>query len=232
LQWYARKSSYNQHLTLSGIILVGLIKTHFMAYTVIGIFEHQQQLDAAVNQLMLAHFNSEDIHVSKKEDMQGRGDATDENGTLGSKAGSYFKSIFADEKVAFQYAVVAQQATVLTLHTETWDDAVRAADILDDCGALNVRERSRMLEDGMTRDERLHGAGPEIRMYPGLNEYDKDATPSQRANERVANFNSSRSNSSIVERTNFNRPTGFDNDYIDEPDSAYINPSDEEKKEQ
>jgi hypothetical protein len=215
-----------------GIILVGILKSIFMAYTVIGIFEHQQQLDAAINQLMLAHFNSEDIHVSKKEDMQGRGDATDENGTLGSKAGAYFKNIFADEKVAFQYAVVAQQATVLTFHTETWDDAVRAADILDDCGALNVRERSRMLEDGMTRDERLHGAGPEIRLYPGLNEYDKDATPSQRANERVANFNSTRSNSSIIERTNLNRAAGFESDYIDEPDSIYINPSNEEKKEQ
>jgi hypothetical protein len=203
-----------------------------MAYTVIGIFEHQQQIDAAVNQLMLNHFNSENIHISKKEDMQGRGDATDENGTLGSKAGAYFQDIFQDEKTAFQYAVVAQQGTVLTLHTDTWDDAVRAADILDDCGALNVRERSRMLEDGMTRDERLHGTGPEIRLYPGLNEYDKDATPEQRANERVGNFNSARSNSSIVERTHWNRPSVSDSDYIDEPDSAYINPSDEEKKEQ
>jgi hypothetical protein len=202
-----------------------------MAYTVIGIFEHQQQIDAAINQLMLNHFNSENIHISKKEEMQGRGDATDENGTLGSKAGAYFKNIFPDEKTAFQYAVVAQQATVLTLHTDTWDDAVRAADILDGCGALNVRERSRMLEDGMTRDERMHGTGPEIRLYPGLNEYNKDATPSQLANERVTNFNTTRANSSIFERTNPTVVNRTDNDYIDDPDTAYIDPSDEEKKE-
>ena len=120
----------------------------------------------------------------------------------------------------------------MTVHTQTYDDAVVAADVLDDCGALNVRERSRMLEDGMTRDERLHGSGPEIRVYPGINESDKDATPAQLENERLGRKDSRRSNSSIIERSSATYSRPRENDYLNDPesDSAYINPSDEEKK--
>jgi hypothetical protein len=139
-----------------------------MTQTVIGIFEDQPQAEAAVKALLALNFSKEDIDISLQDQVAGRGDVTDENNTLGSRIGNYFKSIFPDTNDALRYAAVAQQGIVVALHTESYEDAIKAADTMDQFGAINVDERARLLEDSWSRDERTYQNTRENRNEPSV----------------------------------------------------------------
>ncbi|HEY0655645.1 MAG TPA: hypothetical protein VGD65_21070 [Chryseosolibacter sp.] len=126
-----------------------------MVQTVIGIFDESSHAECAVHELMDNNFDREHIDVSLPPDpSETRGDGTDENGVLDSKVGRYFMSVFNDTQLAMKYATVAQRGTVIAVLTHNYSDAVKAAGILDGCGALNVDEQFRVLDDAMTRDDR------------------------------------------------------------------------------
>lgn len=148
-----------------------------MDKTVIGIFDTDDQAVAAAEALEAAHFKKESIDVAKQESLKGRGDFTDEKNTLDSKIGKFFLEVFSDWDVALRYAAVAQQGAMVVVHATDMDDAVKAAEILDVCGALNIDERARLLEDSWTRQDRTAGYGnAEVKVFPGVAEYDKDST--------------------------------------------------------
>jgi hypothetical protein len=126
-----------------------------MVQTVIGIFDGSGQAECAVHNLMDNNFDREHIDVSLPPDpAETRGDGTDENGVLGSKLGKYFINVFGDTQLAMKYATVAQRGTVIAVLTHNYNEAVKAANILDECGALNVDEQFRVLDDAMTRSDR------------------------------------------------------------------------------
>jgi hypothetical protein len=126
-----------------------------MVQTVIGIFDTSNNAEFAVHQLMDNNFDREHIDISLPPDpSETRGDATDEDGVLASKVGKYFITVFGDTQVAFKYATVAQRGTVIAVLTHNYNDAVRAANVLDSCGALNVDEHFKVLDDALTREDR------------------------------------------------------------------------------
>lgn len=126
-----------------------------MVQTVIGIFNESSQAECAVHELMDNSFDREHIDISLPPDpAETRGDGTDENGVLDSKVGRYFMNVFGDAQLAMKYATVAQRGTVIAVLTHNYSDAVKAAGILDGCGALNVDEQFRVLDDAMTREDR------------------------------------------------------------------------------
>lgn len=151
-----------------------------MAQTVIGIFDYNTQAETAVEMLVAKGFNREKIDVSTQEQTAGRGDVTDEVNTLNSSIGRFFQRVFEDADQALKYAAVAQQGAVVAVQSDDYSESLKAADILDACGALNVDERSRMLEDSWTRDERTSGYSkkedvetPEVKVFPGVGEHEQ-----------------------------------------------------------
>lgn len=52
--------------------------------------------------------------------------------------GNFFSSLFDNDNDANRYTQASQNRTVVTVHTTSADEAERAADILDECGAMDV----------------------------------------------------------------------------------------------
>lgn len=175
-----------------------------MAQNVIGIFDTDDQARTAVEALVAANFNRDKIFMAPNDMIKGRGDMTDEKNTLSGKAGRLFMDIFSDTKDALRYAAVAEQGSVVIFEAENMDEALQAADLLDASGAINVNDRATLLEDSWTRQDRTAGYGnPEVKIFPGVAEYDKTDEPvdqDTRVEDRVASSGDVRVRSRIVDR--------------------------------
>lgn len=70
-------------------------------------------------------------------------EVVDDTKDVGSSIGNFFSSLFGlDDDKADRYARAAEQSSIVTVHTQSEDEAERAADILDDNGAVDVDERA------------------------------------------------------------------------------------------
>lgn len=54
------------------------------------------------------------------------------------KVGNFFSSLFENDNDAKRYTQASQNRTIVTVHTNVMTEAERAADIMDDCGAVDV----------------------------------------------------------------------------------------------
>lgn len=137
-----------------------------MALTVVGIFDDASEAQEAVAALVQAGFDRNNIDLSAGRYTEGMTTETNANaafpdrhtntsGTrteeladaakdVGSGIGGFFSSLFGDDDkdTGGRYASVADQGSVITVHAQTEAEAERAADILDDKGAVNVDERA------------------------------------------------------------------------------------------
>lgn len=132
-----------------------------MALTVIGIFENATQAQQAVEALVNSGISRNSIDLSATRSTEGTsGDAlipdrhmntsgttteeiADDAKDVGSSVGNFFSSLFGgDDDNHRKYATVANQHSVVTVHAQTEAEAERAADILDDNGAVDVDERA------------------------------------------------------------------------------------------
>ena len=136
-----------------------------MALTVIGVFDDATEAQQAVEKLVDGGFSRSNIDLSAQTDAYtGTGDVTDgklipdrhknTSGTtteeivddtkdVGSSIGGFFSSLFGDDNDdRNKYSRVADNGSVVTVHAQTDDEAERAADILDDAGAVDVNERA------------------------------------------------------------------------------------------
>lgn len=134
-----------------------------MALTVIGIFDDAQQAQQGVENLVRAGFSRSNIDLSAQTRSSAdaattRGEVfpdrhqntsgtrteevVDDAKDVGSGISEFFGSLFSDDDDRNTYARVADRGSVVTVHTSTEDEAERAADILDDAGAVDVNERA------------------------------------------------------------------------------------------
>ena len=114
--------------------------------TVAGIFNTTTEANKAVQQLSAAGFERDFVDMSHA--VPGTGPAS----TTGAKAGQddhdsiggFFSSLFGgDNDEARTYADVARSGhSVMTMHVDTAEQAHRAADILDNAGALDVNSKA------------------------------------------------------------------------------------------
>jgi len=126
-----------------------------MAQTVVGFFDDAADAQRAVEQLVSNGFDRSRIDVSSGT---GSGTATTsshhdhdrENGIT-----RFFKNLFGDnDEDANRYSRVGMRSnSIVTVHAQSSDEAERAADLLDDYGAINVNERASQYETtGSTMD--------------------------------------------------------------------------------
>lgn len=116
-----------------------------MAQTVVGFFDNAAEAQSAVQQLVSNGFSRENIDISAGgsgstgQVSSNREESGNENGIT-----RFFKSLFGDDDdEAQRYSTVGQKSgSIVTVHAQSSDEAERAADLLDDYGAVNVNERA------------------------------------------------------------------------------------------
>ena len=153
-----------------------------MAQTVIGFFDNASEAQRAVEQLQSKGISRDRIDVSKGSGHTGttghtasgstnpkdpntvavtdEGRTVDREGRNTNRITDFFNSLFggSDNDEAGRYSHVGQRAdTIVTVHAHTNEEAERAADILDDAGAVDVDERAS--QSGYTHTRSTEGLG-------------------------------------------------------------------------
>lgn len=119
-----------------------------MALTVIGVFDDAQEAQKAVNDLVSEGFSRDNIDLSAQTGQYSDADTTTadyrDHDDADSGIGGFFKSLFggSDDDDYRRHTTVAQRGSLVTVHAMSEDEAERAADILDDNGAVDVNERA------------------------------------------------------------------------------------------
>ncbi len=117
-----------------------------MAQTVVGFFDDAAEAQRAVEQLVSNGFDRSRVDVSSG----GAGNSStvstsgDRDGDRENGITRFFKNLFGDDDdEANRYSRVgARSNSIVTVHAQSSDEAERAADLLDDYGAINVNERA------------------------------------------------------------------------------------------
>ena len=119
-----------------------------MALTVVGVFDDAQEAQKAVNDLVSEGFSRDSIDLSTNtgqySDGASNADRTVDRNDDDSGIGGFFKSLFGsdDDDDYRRHTTVAQRGSLVTVHAMSEDQAEKAADILDDNGAVNVNDRA------------------------------------------------------------------------------------------
>lgn len=119
-----------------------------MAQTVVGFFDNPTEAQRAVERLQSLGITRDLIDVSNNNTgATGVSDSrTTDRSDRDSESGitRFFRNLFGDDNdEADRYSHVAQRSgSIVTVHARTEEEAERAADLLDDCGAVDVDERA------------------------------------------------------------------------------------------
>jgi uncharacterized protein (TIGR02271 family) len=130
-----------------------------MRQTVIGVFEYGVDAQMAAQQLMSQGWPADQVDVivrgahDKGAAIPGDRSHTDSD----SRVGNFFKSLFSSQHDSDKYTRVAEHSSVVTVHARSEEEARRAAELLDQYGAVDVDERA----------ERLGYAAPDQTNRPG-----------------------------------------------------------------
>lgn len=131
-----------------------------MSQTVIGFFDDASEAQRAVERLQSSGISRDRIDVSgstsgtgsmstgsvasSNDQVTTEGRTVDAEGRNTNKVTDFFNSLFGSNKHdADRYSRVAEGSnSIVTVHAQSREEAEDAADILDDCGAVDVDERS------------------------------------------------------------------------------------------
>ena len=119
-----------------------------MAQTVIGFFDNPTEAQRAVERLQTLGISRDRIDVSNNTSGSTgvAGSTTTDRSDRDSESGitRFFKNLFgSDDDEADRYRHVAERSgSIVTVHASTNEEAEQAADLLDECGAVDVDERA------------------------------------------------------------------------------------------
>ena len=125
-----------------------------MAQTVVGLFEQRDAAQKAVERLIGKGISRDQVDLSmgtiESTDAKVSNDR-DHNKSDGVTG--FFNSLFGvDSDDAKRYSTVARdkRCAIVTVHARSSDQAEHAADLLDDCGAMDVSEHGREVSGSRT----------------------------------------------------------------------------------
>jgi len=123
--------------------------------TVIGIFDYGVDAQMAAQQLMSKGIPESKIDVAVRGATDRHGNPKDTTAAAGNKDkdSGFFDSLFDSRDESNKYAEVAQHGSIVAVHTQSEDEAKRAAELLDKYGAIDVNDRAERYKK-MPRDER------------------------------------------------------------------------------
>ncbi|WAK02341.1 YsnF/AvaK domain-containing protein [Methylobacter sp. YRD-M1] len=114
-----------------------------MNQTVVGIFDDPSDAQDAVQQLLVHGFSRADIDISIQESVENE-----------DKISNFFTSLFGSDEGRSYTAAARQCGAIVTVHTGSEDEAMQAAEILDDAGALDLDEQVGQYQAGVTGQQR------------------------------------------------------------------------------
>jgi len=164
-----------------------------MAQTVVGFFDNAAEAQRAVEQLVSNGFDRSRIDVSsgagRGTDTLSASDTTSTSGTLSTSGDRdydgdrdhengitrFFKNLFGDnDDEANRYSRVGMRSnSIVTVHAQSSDEAERAADLLDDYGAVNVNERDAQYSSTGTSGDYDRTTGVSDTTRTGDTDYDR-----------------------------------------------------------
>ena len=155
-----------------------------MALTVIGIFNNASQAQRAVDKLVDAGMMRQNIDLSLQSDSTAdygntvpnqysttSSTRTDDDKDTGSSIGNFFSSLFGDDDDADRYTKATERGSLVTVHAQTEDEAEKAADILDEAGAVDVNEQTPVYDSLSSQPSASMGAA-----FTGTQQPDADQT--------------------------------------------------------
>lgn len=138
-----------------------------MAQTVVGIFERESFARQAVEHLKERGYTESDIDVHVRNPEDDKDDPTDTDSGSGGILG-FFKSLFKnndnDDDARSYMDLAGRNEAVVTVWVQSGSDAERAADILDEYGAVNIDEPPTDRDmAGTSRDVDVENIGTGVR---------------------------------------------------------------------
>lgn len=115
-----------------------------MGKAVIGIFDSATEANDAVRQLENKGITRDHVDVTERNIMD-----TDREEGIGESISNFFSNLFGNSDDAMNFSEVAQKGCTVTVYTDSNEEAENVADILDDCGAIDVDERATQYRSGM-----------------------------------------------------------------------------------
>lgn len=116
-----------------------------MTQTVVGLFDNASEAQQAVQELLSSGFTNANVDISSVAPGTTSGSTDLSSGTNDNESGisKFFKNLFGDDNDdADKYSTVASRSnSIVTVYAQSADEAERAADILDDNGAIDVDEK-------------------------------------------------------------------------------------------
>lgn len=110
-----------------------------MANTVVGVFENVGRAEEAVQELLNNGFYASSIDISNRKRDTGTGYQDPDNRDGLTK---FFSNLFGDNDEAKNYSSVAGRGAVVTVHSQSRQEAEKAAYILDMFDAVDPNERA------------------------------------------------------------------------------------------
>ncbi|MES2649901.1 MAG: YsnF/AvaK domain-containing protein [Bacteroidota bacterium] len=171
-----------------------------MAQTVIGIFNSASEAQNAKQQLISNGFTDMNVDIASGDtiDYTNRSDNDREHE---SGIARFFRNLFGgDDNESERYTRVAEHGCVVTVHAMDEEEAERAADLLDDYGAVDVDENYRKYTSNDSSSSWGTNPGTGNRSEPvvagtpmGDTYVDTDQTTSGMVNDRTLDRDTNRS---------------------------------------
>lgn len=121
-----------------------------MAKAVIGIFDSADEAQQAVRNLESRGITRDHVEITERSGIETEREGKSEG--IGESISNFFSNLFGNEEDAKSYSEVANRGCTVTVYTDSLTEAENAADILDDCGAIDVKERANQYRSGMGAD--------------------------------------------------------------------------------
>jgi hypothetical protein len=118
-----------------------------MTKAVIGIFDSSAEAQEAVRTLENRGITRDHVDITERMDTDTGTEKKDEG--IGESISNFFSNLFGNDDDARNYSEVANRGCTVTVYTDSNEEAEDAADILDDCGAIDVDERITQYRSGM-----------------------------------------------------------------------------------
>lgn len=140
-----------------------------MAQTVVGIFKNSTEAYNAKLYLVSQGFSDDRIDISSRTSSD-TSDASrkEHEDDWGDRISNFFSNLFGNEAESSKYTRAASTGAVVTVHAQSSEQAEKAADILDDYGAIDVDEYA--ADSGFSsNDQRTDTAAKEVDRMGGFN---------------------------------------------------------------
>ena len=110
-----------------------------MSHTVVGVFDTSNEAQTSLQRLLSSGFERSDLDIAPQTVSDtANGGQNEDNDSIGN----FFQNLFGGDDRSERYSGYARTGAIVTVHAKSAQEADRAADILDECGAVNLDERT------------------------------------------------------------------------------------------